>query len=94
VSEGKGDDALLEVGAELVGHPRSPALAHLQGFQAPAVDLALPAIVGRAIDPHRPAGGRDVAQLLGEGEQPQAESDEHVMLCHRLFSFLVSQPGD
>jgi hypothetical protein len=31
---------------------------------------------------HRPAGGRHLAQLLGQGEQTQAESDQHVMLRH------------
>jgi hypothetical protein len=34
------------------------------------------------METHRAAGGGDVAELLGEAEQAQAESDQHVMLCH------------
>ena len=37
------------------------------------------------MDAHCPASGGDVAELLGQGEQAQAESDEHVMLCHRAL---------
>jgi len=90
----EGDDLLLEVRTDLVGHPRPPALAHSQGLQPPAVDLALPAVIGRPIYPHGPTRRRDVAQLVGQREQPQAESDEHVMLRHRLSFHLVWRPGD
>src|SRR3712207_8982710 len=39
----------------------------------------------RAVHAHRPAGGRHVAQLVGQREQAKTESDEHVMLSHRLL---------
>jgi hypothetical protein len=94
VPERERHDPLLEVRADLVGHPRTPALAHVEGFQAPAIDPTLEAVVGGAIHAHRAAGGRHVAQLLSEREQPQAESDEHVMLCHPALLPVVSQPGD
>ena len=93
MAERERDDPLFQVRADLVGHPRPPALADVERFQAPAVDALLPAVVRRAVDAHRPAGGRHVAQLVGQREQPQTESDEHVMLCHRLPP-LVWQPGD
>src|SRR5215207_9106795 len=83
--QGEGDDPLLEMGADLVGHPRAAALPDPQSLHAPAVDLALPAVVGRALDPHRPAGGRDVAELLRQGEAAQAESEQHVILSHRVL---------
>jgi hypothetical protein len=94
VPERERHDPLLKMRADLVGHPRTPTLAHVEGFQAPAIDAALEAVVGRAIHAHQPARGRHVAQLLGEREQPQAESDEHVMLCHPALPSLVSQPED
>src|SRR5262245_33546636 len=70
--------------ANLVGHPGAPALANVERLKTPTVDALLQAIVGRAIHAHRATRGRDVAQFLGQREQPQAESDEYVMLCHRL----------
>jgi len=93
MAQGEGDDPLFQVRADLVGHPGSPALADVEGFQAPTVDALLPAVIRGAVDAHRPAGGRHVAQLVGQREQAQTESDEHVMLCHRLPP-LVSQPGE
>jgi hypothetical protein len=94
MTQREGDDPLLEMRADLVGHPRPPALADVERLQAPAIDLALEAIVGRAIHAHHPARLRHVAQLLGQRKQPQTESDEHVMLSHRLSFQQVSQPGD
>ena len=73
---------MLEVGADLVRHPRPAALADPQPVEAVALELRLPAVVGGAVDPHLPAGLADVAELLGQGEQPQAESEQHVILCH------------
>jgi hypothetical protein len=39
--EREGDDALLEVRADLVGHPRPPPLADIERLTPPAVDLGL-----------------------------------------------------
>jgi hypothetical protein len=94
VAQAEAHDPLLEVGADLVRHPRAPALADPQGLEPVAVEPALEAVVARAVHPHRPAGGRDVAELVGQGEQPQAESDEQVILCHAtLLSVGVVTPS-
>src|SRR5215211_4999898 len=85
MAEREGHDPLLEVGADLVRHPRPPALSDPERLKPPAVDPALEPVVARAVDAHCPASGGDVAELLGQGEQAQAESDEHVMLCHRAL---------
>jgi hypothetical protein len=74
-----------EVGADLVWHPGPAALSDAQRLETPAVDLGLPAVIGRALDPHRPAGGRHIAQLLGQREAAQTESEQRVMLCHVLL---------
>jgi hypothetical protein len=41
MAQREGDDALLEVRADLVGHPRPPALPHRQRLQAPPIDPLL-----------------------------------------------------
>jgi hypothetical protein len=43
-------------------------------------DLGAPAVIAGAVDAHRPARRRDIAELVGEREQTKAKSDEHVML--------------
>jgi len=90
VRERERHDPLLDVRADLVGHPRPAALADVQGLKTPAIDLALEAVVRRAVDRHQPARLADVAQLLGQREQPQAVAAEHVMLCHQRCSPFVS----
>jgi hypothetical protein len=85
VPERERDDALFRMRPDLVGHPWPAPLADAQRLQTPPVDLGLPAVIRRSVDAHRPACRRDVAQLVGEREQAQAQSDEHVMLCHRLL---------
>jgi hypothetical protein len=85
MGERKRHDPLLQVRTDLVRHPRPPALAHIERLEPPAVDAALEPVVGRAVHPHRPAGGRDVAELLGQREQAQPKSDQHVMLSHRAL---------
>jgi chorismate-pyruvate lyase len=94
VPEREGDDPALQMRADLIGHPWAPTLAHVQRLQAPAIDALLQAVIGRPIHAHRATRRRDVAQLLGQREQAQAKSDEHVMLCHRLPLRLVWRPGD
>jgi hypothetical protein len=82
MAERERHDPLLKVRADLVRHPRPPPLPDPERLQPPALDPTLEPVVGRAIDPHRPAGRRDVAELLGQREQAQAKSEQHVMLCH------------
>ncbi len=45
VRQGERDDPLLDVRSDLVGHPWAPALTHIERFKAPAVDLALEAVI-------------------------------------------------
>jgi hypothetical protein len=87
MAEREGDDALLEVGADLVRHPRAPALPDPQRLQSPAVDPGLPAVVGRVVDAHLPAG-RANADLLRQRGQPQAESEQHVIMRHVCSSLV------
>jgi hypothetical protein len=82
--EGEGDDPLLEVGADLVRHPRSAALAHVQRLQSPAVDLLSQPVVGRVVDAHRPAG-RAHPDLIGQREQPPAIAGQHVIMRHLVL---------
>ena len=81
------DHALLEVRADLVGHPRAPALPDPERLQPPAVDLALQAMVGRVVHSHRPAR-RAHPDLLGQREQPQAIAEQHVIMRHAAHSSL------
>src|SRR6187200_889616 len=71
--------------ADLIGHPRAPALSDVQRLKTPTVDLGLEAVISGAVHPHRPARRRNIPELIGQREQPQAKSEQHVMLCHRLL---------
>jgi hypothetical protein len=51
----EGHDPLLDDRPELVGHDRPAALPRAQHLQALALDLTLPRVVGRPMDPERPA---------------------------------------
>jgi hypothetical protein len=53
MTEGEGDDALLEKRGELVGHARLPALPRAQDPEAVALDHPLPAVEGRTVDAER-----------------------------------------
>lgn len=81
VGEREGEDPLLEVGAELVRHPRSSALPDPQRLQAPAVDPALPAVEGGVVDAHCAAGGAD-ADFAREREQARSKAEENVIMGH------------
>jgi hypothetical protein len=80
----EGEDALLQVRPELVRHPRPAPLPDPERLQTPAVDSPLPAVVGRVVHAHRPAGGAD-ADLCGEREDAQAEAEEHVIIRHAVL---------
>jgi hypothetical protein len=94
VTQREGDDPLLQMRADLVGHPRAPTLTDVERLEPPAVDALFEAVVGRAVHAHRPTRRRHVAQLVGQREQTKTESDEHVMLSHPAPLRLVSQPED
>ena len=85
VAEREGDDPELEVRADLVRHPRPPALADPQAVEAVASSFGFQRVVGGATHPHLPAGLRDVAELLGQGEEPQAVAEQHVIMGHLVL---------
>src|SRR5215211_8373285 len=48
VTEAEGEDPELQMGPDLVRHPRPPALADPQAVEPIALELSLPDVVGRA----------------------------------------------
>src|SRR5690606_42025763 len=82
------------MGADLVWHPRPAALADAQAVEPVALELWLPAVIGRAGDPHLPAGLAHRAQLLGQRKEPQAVAEQDVIMGHRACSFRASMCGD
>jgi hypothetical protein len=81
VAERARNDALLDERGNLVGHRRPPALAGTQHLEVLALDLALPAVVGRAVHAHQ-AGGLGDPKLAGQRDQPHAITKQHVILSH------------
>jgi hypothetical protein len=79
---------------ELVGHARLPALAGAQHLQAVAVDLALPDVIRRAMDPEAATGLRHACprRLCEEG---LAVAEQHVILGHAtpFLNFIGVKPG-
>jgi hypothetical protein len=69
VRQGEGDDPLFDVRPDLVGYPRAPALTNVERLKAPAVDLALEAVIRRPVHTHQPARLADVPEFLGQREQ-------------------------
>src|SRR4029453_15940185 len=70
VAEGEGDHSLLDQDAGLVGHLWHPAFSWPQDLGAVPVQLVLPAVEGRGLDPHGPAGSAHRAPLGSGGEGP------------------------
>jgi hypothetical protein len=70
MAKGEGDHPLLHQGAGGIGHPRDPSLPRPQDLRTMAVQLPLPAVIGRGVDPHGPAGRSHVAQLGRHREGP------------------------
>ena len=86
MAEREGDDPLLDERGELVGHARPPPLARTQDLESVPLDHPLPAVVGRAVDAERAAGGAD-ADPPGQVDQLQPVAEEHVILGHAAHSF-------
>ncbi len=82
VAEGEGEHPLLDDLTGLVGHPRRPTLAGPEHLEARAQDRAPPAVVGRRVNAEDAARRADVAELGGQAEQPQPESEEDVIIDH------------
>jgi hypothetical protein len=81
VTRGEGHDPLLDDQRDLVGHLRPAAFARPEHLQALAIDLRLPAVVGRAMYPERPARMTN-RRARREIEQLQAIAEQHVILRH------------
>src|SRR5262249_45337219 len=65
----------------LIRHLRPAPLPRPQHLQPVPIDLALPAVVARAVDPERPAGSRH-PDPPGKREQLQPVAEQHVILRH------------
>jgi hypothetical protein len=68
--KGEGDYPLLDQHAELIGHARRPALSRAQHLWTVPVQLPLPPVIGRGVDPHGPTRRPHIAQLGGDSEGP------------------------
>ena len=82
LAEGEGNDTLLDERAGGVGHARTAPLAWSQHLQAVVFGLVAPAVVGRVVDAHHPAGGTDAAEFLSERERALAEAVQSVIGGH------------
>jgi hypothetical protein len=86
MTERERHDPLLDQHRELVGHHWPTPLPGPERFQPGALDLTLPAVIGRAMHAHQPARLADPA-LGGEREQLQAITEQHVILRHAAAPF-------
>lgn len=82
MAQGEGQDPLLGQFPRLVGHPRWPPLPGSEHLETAAQDRSSPAVVGRVVDAEDPAGLADIAQFLGQAEQPQPEPIQDVIIDH------------
>jgi hypothetical protein len=63
MSDREADDPFPDHLRQLVGHLRPASLPGPEHLEAMPVDLALPRVVGRAVDPEQPTGLRDRRSL-------------------------------
>ena len=89
MAEREGDDPLLDQRRELVRHPRPAPLARAQRTQALPLDLALPSVVGRAVDTEGAAGGGN-PDPAGQVDQLQPVAEQDVILRHATRSFRLA----
>jgi hypothetical protein len=81
VGDREREDSLLDHPRQLVGHLRAPALAGAEDLGPVALDLPLPGVVGRAMDPEGPTGLRHRGPA-GEVEELQAVAEQPVIIGH------------
>ena len=86
MSDREADDPFLDHLRQLVGHLRPAPLPRPEHLKPVAIDLALPRVVGRAVNTEAPARLRN-AGAGGLGEQLQAIAEQHVILGHQAHSF-------
>jgi hypothetical protein len=91
MGEGEGEHPLLDQRRGRIGHARRAPLSRVQDVEAKAQHLAPPAVVGGAVDPHCPAGGRH-ADLFGERKDALAEAKKRIILSQGDVSFLLVFP--
>jgi hypothetical protein len=89
VAQAEGNDARLDQGGELVGHPRWPALAGSEHLQAEAKDRTALAVIGRGVDTHRPAGSPDLSHLRGQTEEPRSSEPIQDVIIAQAASLLL-----
>ena len=82
VPQCEGDDALLDDRAGGVGEAWRAALPGPEHLETVALGLLLPAVERGMVDAHRPAGGTDAAELLGEGDRTLAKAIQLVVRGH------------
>src|SRR5689334_6455612 len=75
------DDLVLNEHRELIGHLRTTTLSRAQHLQALAIDVHLPAVIGRAMHAHYPTRLRN-PELTSQRKQSQAIAEQHVILSH------------
>src|SRR3989442_1515329 len=73
LAPGEGRAPLLHERRGLVGHLGPPTLPGPQDLRAEPEHLSPPPVVRGGVDPHGPAGGPGVAELLGQGQCSQPE---------------------
>jgi hypothetical protein len=88
MAESEGDDSLLDHLRELVRHPRAPPLARAEHLEPVALDLALPAVVGRAVNAEDATGLGDRG-AVGQIEELQAIAEQRVIIRHAAHSFFA-----
>jgi hypothetical protein len=82
VSEGEGDHLLLDLVGDGVRHLGSPALSRAQDVRPVALQQLPPAVKAGGMDLHHSAGVSHTAELLGQRDYAQAESEQNVIIGH------------
>jgi hypothetical protein len=86
MAQRESDDPLLDDLGGLVWHHRAAPLTRPKHLQPRALDLRLPAVIGRAMHPEHPARVRD-RRARREIKQLQAIAEQHVILRHATAPF-------
>jgi hypothetical protein len=68
--EGEGDHPLLDQHTGGIGHAGWSTFPWPEDLGAVAVQLPLPAVIGRGMNAHRSTGGPDIAELTRHGKDP------------------------
>ena len=69
MGQGQSQDVLFQPGRRPSRRLGRSPITQVQGVQPPAQRRLAPAVVRRGVHPQDPAGGPDIAQLVGKREQ-------------------------